>query len=103
MPEAQSRRPTPEHLLKQVEAEEHYLNRGRLKVFLGYSGGVGKSFRMLDEGRRRRDRGEDVLVCALQAEYPAEVQEVLSKLEVIPVLKAGDAESIDVAAIIRRK
>ena len=47
-------RPDPDRLLKQVEAEERYQKRGRLKVFLGYSSGVGKSFRMLDEGRRRK-------------------------------------------------
>ena len=57
---------------------------------------------MLDEGRRRRERGEDVVVCALQPEYPPEVQEVLRKLEIIPLLKTGEAESIDVAAVIRR-
>jgi two-component system sensor histidine kinase KdpD len=76
--------------------------RGRLKVFLGYAGGVGKSFQMLDEGRRRRERGEDVVVCALQPQYSPEVQAILQKLEVIPTLKIGDAESIDVPAVIRR-
>ena len=43
--------------------------RGRLKVFLGYASGVGKSFRMLDEGRRRRERGQDVVAGALQPEF----------------------------------
>lgn len=59
-------RPDPDKLLSQVEAQERYEARGRLKVFLGYAGGVGKSFRMLDEGRRRRKRGEDVVVGAIQ-------------------------------------
>ena len=40
--------------------------RGRLKVFLGYAPGVGKSFRMFDEARRRKKRGQDVVVGALQ-------------------------------------
>ena len=54
MPSAIRRR-TPEELLQQFQAEEDYERRGRLKVFLGYASGVGKSFRMLDEGRRRRN------------------------------------------------
>lgn len=93
---------TPEQLLAQVEQEERRHRRGRLKVFLGYAGGVGKSFQILDEARRRRQRGEDVVVCALQPEYPPEVQCIVDKLEVIPMLKVGDAESIDLAAVIRR-
>ena len=97
-----AQRPTPEQLLAEVEREERRKRRGRLKVFLGYAGGVGKSFQMLDEGRRRRERGEDVVVCALQPEYPPEVRSVLQKLEIIPLLKTGGAESIDVPAVIRR-
>jgi two-component system, OmpR family, sensor histidine kinase KdpD len=102
MPKSLPQRPTPEQLLAQIEMEERRARRGRLKVFLGYSGGVGKSFQMLDEGRRRGERGEDVVVCALQPHYPPEVQPVLQNLEIIPTLKLGDSESIDVDAVIRR-
>ena len=48
--------------------------RGRLKVFLGYASGVGKSFRMFDEARRRKERGQDVVVGALQPHVPAEIE-----------------------------
>jgi two-component system sensor histidine kinase KdpD len=102
MSKAPPQRPSPEQLLAQIELEERRARRGRLKVFLGYAGGVGKSFQMLDEGRRRRQRGEDVIVCALQPEYPPEVQAILEKLEVIPALKIGESEAIDVDAVIRR-
>jgi len=97
-----SQRPSPEQLLAQIQLEERRKRRGQLKVFLGYAAGVGKSFQMLDEGRRRHERGEDVVVCATQPQYPAEIQAILQKLEVIPTLKIGDAESIDVHAVIRR-
>jgi two-component system, OmpR family, sensor histidine kinase KdpD len=97
-----AQRPNPDQLLADIELEERRKCRGRLKIFLGYAGGVGKSYRMLDEGRRRRERGEDVVVVALQHEYPPEVQEILSKLEIIPLRKTGDAESIDVPAVLRR-
>lgn len=97
-----SQRPSPEQLLEQIKLEERRKHRGQLKVFLGYAAGVGKSFQMLDEGRRRHERGEDVVVCALQPQYSSEVEAVLRKLEVIPTLKIGAAESIDVPAVIRR-
>src|SRR5580700_88101 len=95
-------RPTPEQLLAEIELEERRKGRGRLKVFLGYAAGVGKSFQMLDEGRRRRERGEDVVICALQPEYPPEVQSILQKLEIVPTLKTEGAEAIDVAGVVRR-
>ncbi len=73
MPTAMRRR-TPEELLQQVQAEEEYERRGRLKVFLGYASGVGKSFRMLDEGRRRHERGQDVVVGAIQPKTSHEIE-----------------------------
>jgi two-component system sensor histidine kinase KdpD len=76
--------------------------RGRLKVFLGYASGVGKSFRMFDEGRRRRDRGQDVVVGALQPKVPAEIQPLLSSLEIIPTFSIKGAPVIDVQEILRR-
>jgi two-component system sensor histidine kinase KdpD len=97
-----SRRPSPEQLLAQIQLEERRKHRGQLKVFLGYAAGVGKSFQMFDEGRRRRERGEDVVVCATQPQYPAEIHAILQRLEVISTLKTGEAESIDVPAVIRR-
>ena len=61
----------PEALLRQVEAAERAEHRGQLKIFLGYASGVGKSFRLFDEGRRRHERGEDVVVAATQPELPS--------------------------------
>jgi two-component system sensor histidine kinase KdpD len=77
--------------------------RGRLKVFLGYASGVGKSFRMFDEGRRRRDRGQDVVVGALQPKVPTELQQVLSSLEIIPTFNIKGVPVIDVQAILKRR
>lgn len=98
----QNRRPDPEQLLYQVEAEEKHERRGRLKIFLGYAGGVGKSFRMLDEGRRRRERGEDVVVGAVQANPPPEVEALLRKMTVIPLRTVAGTPVMDVEAILRR-
>jgi two-component system sensor histidine kinase KdpD len=102
MAETTYRRPTPEELLQQVEAEERSERRGRLKIFLGYASGVGKSFRMLDEGRRRKMRGQDVVVAGTQPSAPPEVEELVRGFEVIPPLTDLGSSSIDVARVLRR-
>src|SRR4051812_12868586 len=97
------RRKTPEELLKQCQAEEAAIaKRGHLKIVLGYASGVGKSFRMFDEARRRRERGQDIVVGALQPHPPPEVLALLPKLEVIAMQTVSGGTAIDVEAIIRR-
>src|SRR5262245_64919724 len=92
----------PEALLRQIEAAERAEHRGQLKIFLGYASGVGKSFRLFDEGRRRRQRGEDVLVAAVQSEVAPEVAQVLRDLESIPTREAAGIPVVDVPAVIAR-
>ena len=77
-------RPDPEALLRSVQAAERTERRGQLKIFLGYASGVGKSFRMFDEGRRRRERGEDVIVAALQPNMDPDTEAVARPLENLP-------------------
>ena len=96
------RRRTPEELLLEVQAEERASRRGYLKIFLGYASGVGKSFRMLDEARRRRERGQDVVIGGIQPKMPPEVESLLRGLEVIPLKTGGEGAAIDVEALIRR-
>ena len=95
-------RPDPDLLLKQLDAQDDQLQHERLKVFLGYASGVGKSFRMLDEGRRRRARGQDVVIGAIQPDMPAELAHLLETMEVIPLKKIGNGEAMDVEAILCR-
>lgn len=96
-------RPDPQELLRRVQREEERERRGRLKVFLGYASGVGKSLQMLDEGRRRHERGEDVVVAAIQPRSSAEVEALLAKLEIIHPLKIAGQEVIDVERLIQRQ
>lgn len=97
------RKPTPEQLLQQLEAEEEHQARGRLKVFLGYASGVGKSFRMIDEGRRRYERGQDVVVGAVQPDLSRDVQQAISALDVIPLKQVNGKYVMDVPAILQRR
>src|ERR1700694_609588 len=95
-------RRTPEDFLRECQAEEAAVTKGRLKIFLGYASGVGKSFRMLDEARRRRERGQDVVVGAVQPKLPRDIEELLQKLEVIPLKQMDHRTAMDVDAILRR-
>src|SRR5437870_4210284 len=92
----------PERLLQQVEEEERRKKRGRLKIFLGYASGVGKSTKMLAEGLRRRDRGEDVVLGATQPQSSSDIERLVAKYEVIPTGKIQDRDVIDVEALLRR-
>jgi two-component system sensor histidine kinase KdpD len=77
--------------------------RGALKVFLGYASGVGKSFRMFDEGRRRHDRGQDVVVAAMQPDMDADASEAARHLAVIPTQMIEGAPVLDVEAVLARR
>jgi len=95
-------RKTPEQFLRECQAEEAAAAKGHLKIFLGYASGVGKSFRMLDEARRRRERGQDVIIGAVQPRLRPEEQALLEKLEVIPLQPVGEGSSIDVETLLCR-
>ena len=94
---------TPEQLLQQLETEEEHQVHGRLKVFFGYASGVGKSFRMLDEGRRRYERGQDVVVGAVQPRLSPDLQQIVHTLEVIPLKQVEGVSVMDLDAILRRQ
>jgi two-component system sensor histidine kinase KdpD len=102
MPADRDSRPDPEALLKHVQAAERAERRGQLKIFLGYAPGVGKSFRMFDEGRRRAARGEDVIVAAVQPGMEPEIEDIVRGLESLPTLNVGGIPVVNVGAILTR-
>ena len=57
---------------------------------------------MLDEARRRHERGEDVVVAALQAQQSGDLQALVQKLELVPPLLESEGQAIDVEAVLRR-
>jgi two-component system, OmpR family, sensor histidine kinase KdpD len=93
----------PDDILRDIEAAERAERRGQLKIFLGYTSGVGKSFRLFDEGRRRHERGEDVVVAAMPAEPAAEVAQALRELEIVPTRDVGGVAVVDVDALLLRR
>jgi len=74
-------RKSPEEWLRTAETEKQ---SGRLKVFLGYAPGVGKTFAMLGEGIRRRSRGEDAVIGIVETHGRRATAELASKLEQVP-------------------
>src|SRR5262252_5023494 len=104
MSDQQDRLPSrdPDALLKQAEAQARAEHRGQLKIFLGYASGVGKSFRLFDEGRRRHERGEDVVVAAMQAQQPEDILNAIRGLEIIPTKVESGIPVIDMPAVLNR-
>jgi len=97
------RRKTPDELLLECQAEESEATRsGHLKIMLGYASGVGKTFRLMDEARRRRERGQDIVIGAVQPVVPKNIEPLLDKLEIIPLKQFNGGTEIDVDAIIAR-
>src|SRR6516165_675119 len=92
----------PEQILREIEQQERRERRGRLKIFLGYASGVGKSSKMLAEGLRRRERGEDVVIGAIQPKSAPEVERLIAKAEVIPTLPIDGRHVIDIERLLRR-
>src|SRR5512136_759274 len=81
--------------------------RGRLKIYLGYSAGVGKTYRMLEEGHRLKGEGIDVVIGLLETHGRADIAELSRGLEVVPRRRQDyrgiSVEEMDVDAILKRK
>jgi two-component system sensor histidine kinase KdpD len=58
---------------------------------------------MIDEARRRKERGQDVVIGAVQPNAPPEVQELQRHLEVVPLKGASNRAAIDLDALIQRR
>jgi two-component system, OmpR family, sensor histidine kinase KdpD len=72
---------TPEQWLEETAPLKR---RGTFKLFLGYAPGVGKTYSMLSEAIRRKNRGESVAIGVVETHGREGVAELASQLEVIP-------------------
>lgn len=81
--------------------------RGRLKLYLGYGPGVGKTFQMLQEGHRLKRDGIDVVVGLVETHGRAETEKLIEGLEVVPRRKTEyrgiTVEEMDADAILARR
>src|ERR1700749_82527 len=58
--------------------------RGRLKLYIGFAAGVGKTYRMLQEAHALKARGVDIVVGFVETHGRAETQALIEGLEVVP-------------------
>src|SRR5436190_15347763 len=80
--------------------------RGKLRIYLGAAPGVGKTFAMLNEGRRRSARGTDVVVGYVETHARPRTEEQISDLDVVPrrriEYRGTSFEEMDIDAILER-
>ena len=82
------------------------VTRGRHKVFLGMAAGVGKTYRMLQEGQAEALAGRDVVIGYLEPHGRVETMEQAAGLEVVPrrFVRYRDTvlEEMDLPAVLSR-
>jgi two-component system sensor histidine kinase KdpD len=80
--------------------------RGTLRIYLGAAPGVGKTFAMLNEGKRRAGRGTDVVVGLVETHGRPNTQAQIGDLEIVPrseiMYRESTFEEMDVDAVIAR-
>jgi len=77
-------RPDPDTLLAHIQGEERQKHRGKLKIFLGYIAGVGKTYEMLQAAHLRKNEGIDVKIGYIETHGRAETELLVEGLPVIP-------------------
>src|SRR5664279_5438984 len=71
------RRPNPDELLARITTDEQEKKRGRLKIFLGYVAGVGKTFAMLEAAHQRKKEKVDVVVAYVETHKRKDTEALL--------------------------
>jgi two-component system, OmpR family, sensor histidine kinase KdpD len=84
MPALPQSRPDPDTLLARITSEERRKNRGKLKIFLGYIAGVGKTYEMLRAAHIRKAEGVDVRAGYVETHGRKETEALLEGLTIIP-------------------
>lgn len=96
-------RARPEDFLELVERAK----RGRLKLYLGFAAGVGKTWRMLEEAHALKRRGVDVVIGLVETHGRAETAALVGDLEVVPRTRVEyrgvEIEEMDLEAVLARR
>src|SRR5512137_2542019 len=95
-------RQRPEDFLELVERAR----RGKLKLYIGFAAGVGKTWRMLEEAHALRKRGVDVVGALIETHGRAETASLMSDLEIVPrkriQYRGVTIEEMDLEAVLAR-
>src|SRR5512136_2118750 len=99
-------RPNPDELLARIQVEEQQRARGKLKIFLGYAAGVGKTYAMLEAAHQRKAEGVDLVVAYVETHGRVETETMLQDLEIIPrkhiAYRGVTLPEMDVDAVLAR-
>jgi two-component system, OmpR family, sensor histidine kinase KdpD len=80
---------------------------GQLKVFIGMAAGVGKTYRMLEEGHTEQEAGRDVAIGYLEPHKRPETSELADGLETVPrrrvTYRGSDLEEMDLPGLLARR
>jgi two-component system, OmpR family, sensor histidine kinase KdpD len=97
-----TQRPTAQDFLELVERSK----RGRLKLYVGFAAGVGKTWRMLEEAHALARRGVEVVAAFIETHGRAETAALIGELEMVPRKKVEYrgvvVEEMDLEAVLRR-
>src|SRR5262249_24086747 len=97
----------PDALLRRIRAEDERRDRAKLRIYLGYAPGVGKTFAMLSAAREAREHGQDVVVGVVETHGRYDTAALVLGLEVLPrrriEYKGRTLEEFDLDAALVRK
>jgi two-component system, OmpR family, sensor histidine kinase KdpD len=101
------KRPSADAVLARIKASEELSRRGKLKIFLGYAAGVGKTYAMLQEAHQRKAEGIDVVVAYVDTHGRTETEFLLTGLELIArkqlEYRGVKLTEMDIDAVLKRK
>jgi two-component system sensor histidine kinase KdpD len=100
-------RPDPDAILRRIQAETQRESRARLKIYLGFAPGVGKTFAMLERARELAAAGEDVVVGWVDTHGRYDTAALLLGLEILPRRRVPyrdrELQEFDLDAALARK
>lgn len=101
----QTFRPDPDALLKEAERED--VKKGKLKIFLGYAPGVGKTYAMLNDAHVLHKRNLDVVIAFVETHKRPDTEALLTGLAIVPPkridYKGIVLDEMDIDAVLARR
>jgi two-component system, OmpR family, sensor histidine kinase KdpD len=89
-----------------VSEEQVVEAAGHFRIYLGAAAGVGKTYAMLSEARRRKERGADVVIGFVETHGRQHTQDMIGDLEVVPrkviEYRGSPLEEMDLEAVLGR-
>src|SRR6476659_3496398 len=96
-------KPTPDDFLAIIRRQQ----LGKLKIYLGPSPGVGKTYQMLVEANRLRKKGVDVVIGYVEPHFPPDTTVQIGELDIVPSFVAkyhgNSSKVMDLDAVLNRK